>query len=625
LKNLKGLLKDATLTAGFDALLDIPGVWDGMRLTTLQNVTAIGCREVGNALTLRLLLIVAQQECLNYLGRIREVFVGLVGNNKHTLRNIDSATVKALEQRAPRASTADAQLLRNQMRGGQIFNAFSDGERDKIWDRLQMVDGIVPSLFTFFRDVQYLKLCVDCLKRLVTVQRHESVFVALQRAYTRKNQVAGQVKIQIIEGTFNHQAGTPADGSELGVRQLIAMAMRSYPSLPADPVHEDSVQKATVKADPTVLHRLANLAYDLGFDSPEIRLITQSPNSRITPFDSTPSSPLLVTSGPGVAMPHRSGVPRRKAFEEAREFLYINHLHDGQQHQGEGITSFFVRKSVYLNFFGRPNSRTGGTAYRSPTISPSRSTTNLMRESSPGESSYATRPHSEELPASAEQMEDIDDILLSYAQRDNDDLYANTVEGVSLAPDPDITLHQLEEREMQEREREERERREREGRNIKRQEQERSARAKAERKRQDEARLEQERLIKERSEQARLEEERLYEQRLEHREVVIKFIIYERGSWRDLPPIGVNPGDPTEVERIAKKYMRKDIRTFNTQLQMLAPQECFQAVVDDQTHTILLVLHDGLHFDHEMMESVSKHLRTEDQFINNSCDLRTLL
>jgi hypothetical protein len=46
LKNLKELLADKDLTAGFDALLDIPGLWGGMRFTTLQKVMAMGFKNV---------------------------------------------------------------------------------------------------------------------------------------------------------------------------------------------------------------------------------------------------------------------------------------------------------------------------------------------------------------------------------------------------------------------------------------------------------------------------------------------------------------------------------------------------------------------------------------------------
>ena len=46
LTNLKALLADQELTAGFDALLDIPGIWDGMMLTTLQKMMAMGSKDV---------------------------------------------------------------------------------------------------------------------------------------------------------------------------------------------------------------------------------------------------------------------------------------------------------------------------------------------------------------------------------------------------------------------------------------------------------------------------------------------------------------------------------------------------------------------------------------------------
>jgi hypothetical protein len=56
LKNLKELLADEELTAGFDALLDIPGVWDGMMITTLQKMMAMGSKEVSKPMPLLLVL-----------------------------------------------------------------------------------------------------------------------------------------------------------------------------------------------------------------------------------------------------------------------------------------------------------------------------------------------------------------------------------------------------------------------------------------------------------------------------------------------------------------------------------------------------------------------------------------
>jgi hypothetical protein len=45
-QNLTTLLRDDELTDAFDALLIIPGVWDGMMITTLHKMIAMKCKEV---------------------------------------------------------------------------------------------------------------------------------------------------------------------------------------------------------------------------------------------------------------------------------------------------------------------------------------------------------------------------------------------------------------------------------------------------------------------------------------------------------------------------------------------------------------------------------------------------
>ncbi len=45
-KNLKGLLLRRELTAAFDMLLDIPGLWGGMMISTLHKMMAMKCDEV---------------------------------------------------------------------------------------------------------------------------------------------------------------------------------------------------------------------------------------------------------------------------------------------------------------------------------------------------------------------------------------------------------------------------------------------------------------------------------------------------------------------------------------------------------------------------------------------------
>lgn len=47
-KNLKQLLRHNEFTAAFDALLEIPGLWVGMRISTIHKMMAMKCDEVSN-------------------------------------------------------------------------------------------------------------------------------------------------------------------------------------------------------------------------------------------------------------------------------------------------------------------------------------------------------------------------------------------------------------------------------------------------------------------------------------------------------------------------------------------------------------------------------------------------
>ena len=50
----------------------------------------------------------------------------------------------------------------------------------------------------------------------------------------------------------------------------------------------------------------------------------------------------------------RYGLSSVKKYIKDSEFLFINYLHNVNKKQGEGLTSFFVRKSIYFAFFRKP-------------------------------------------------------------------------------------------------------------------------------------------------------------------------------------------------------------------------------------------------------------------------------
>lgn len=68
--------------------------------------------------------------------------------------------------------------------------------------------------------------------------------------------------------------------------------MRDYPDIPRDPVRGlrgDAVMKSTTSADQAILRELADLAYQLWFDSPQIQTLKQYASIRSARGDHPPS------------------------------------------------------------------------------------------------------------------------------------------------------------------------------------------------------------------------------------------------------------------------------------------------------------------------------------------------
>jgi len=136
-------------------------------------------------------------------------------------------------------------------------------------------------------------------------------------------------------------------------------------------------------------------------------------------------------------------------------------------------------------------------------------------------------------------------------------------------------------------------------------EKERLERERLEGERLERERLERERLERDRLERDRLERDRLKRERLE-RDIDIDLVRWEDDTWKYLTPLAVDLENPSNIERLVNDYMTRGIRAFNTYLRMLSPEECFQVVINNRTHTILLIAEDELAINDRMHESAAK-------------------
>ncbi|OBT40265.1 hypothetical protein VE00_09861 [Pseudogymnoascus sp. WSF 3629] len=273
--------------------------------------------------------------------------------------------------------------------------------------------------------------------------------------------------------------------------------MRHFAHMPKEPVKEDRVMQPAPMADRVALRLFADLADQLGFTSPRIKHLQQYPAALA---EQTPPSehPPLVTSGSGVGIAHRCGTPRRPKFNEDRKYWFINHLHDEKHHQGKGITNFFVRKQVYLAFFGWPTWRPttqGGSHGRSPSLPPAPEFGDLPRDPSPDAQPHTVGSRLDRSPRAPEPADDDMGLFVPEAGPSH-----TQAEGMGDGGHPEQPTNRSTPAE-----------------------QERWKRKLLEHKKQREAWLERERLERERLERERLERERLERERLE-REIDINLI-----------------------------------------------------------------------------------------------------
>jgi hypothetical protein len=576
------------------------------------------------------------------------------------MQYVDEITVKALELRAPRLCTRDAGDLRAQVLGGTIFSAFSERDRVGIWARLQAVDGLIPSLYALFENVNYLKALAACMTRLVRPSLGDTVSTALFKAFSDINQRADRAVIQITESCFSSSPASSADRADLGVRQLYAYAMRHYLQMPRDLKGKELLARHTTNVDRTVLREFADLAERLGFESPEITALKEHPHARDARNPSENSKPLLVTDGAGVKKKRRCGLPSVEEYLEDSESLFINHLHDVDEEQGEGITSFFVRKSIYSAFFGKP----------SPLP---------LEGLHPRNNAVEGRQTLERQELKRQEQERQERRELERQEQERQGLERQELERQELERQ-ELERQELERRELErrEQERQELERREQERQELERREQERQEleRQKLEKQRQEgrdqeekakqqqakrtqarkehHGRLQRVKLKKihqgrsreqahereewQRPQKPNLEDERRLEdqQRMGLDELIdidqdvdlqpgediqaessgarleeassnttvrINFKIRDGGIWKPASAHIIESSDSSEIEKAAMNWIRGKWRLFNTELRMLAPQQCYDAVIADGTYTILLIRESEIAIDSELLLS----------------------
>jgi hypothetical protein len=527
---------------------------------------------------------------------------------------VDQATVKAVELMAPKSSKRDAQALHGQLLSGQIFSGFNLESREIIWGGLRTVNGLIPSLYTFFEDLKYLEACAGSMKHLIKPSPKQTMRSALNQIFFGKNQLV----IQEAHSTYSTQLVKSSKNWHLMYPQLWLYTMRDYPDLPAPREVKTKKKKKllakarTPNANEAKLSDFAVLANKLRFESNEITALKLRSSDReiardallrarnqdrydygdgdieshiekilglfatARPRNTEQSCPALVSDGPDTAGP-RCGFPDEEAHARDRRCLYISNLQSDQEEQGESITSFFVRRSVYFAFFGRlaETSTTHSNPAPPPNTGADQAPSSLFCETTAPEAGLETEQEGLGQNGVEERLDRERSELDSLEQ----ERHVSDVNGDSndeQGADDSIRVPQSDQRRNTE--------------------------------------IDIERILagglatipqdtEDPSERPAEQNPNSQQQVVvpSPSEVRIEFKILEGEVWRTDRSLLVNPFEPSEVERVAKKYMRKGIRPFDTSFKLLLPRTCFQAVTTDGTNTILLIQEDDLHVNNQLV------------------------
>ncbi|KAG9241126.1 hypothetical protein BJ878DRAFT_558879 [Calycina marina] len=568
------------LKAAFDDLLDLPGLWGDMRISTLNKLISMGCKE-----------------------GIKDVWSRIFRHKKQAMRMLDTATVKAVELTSPKHSKVDAEMLHGRLVNGQIFAAFNLQDRELIWGELSKIAGLITSFLSFFADINYL---------------HARAYERHRLASSNGASIGGD---QDEEKTPGQAAAWKVD--EVALSNFAALAIRlGFKSDQISALSQRSADREIARAALLNARKSDHYEYtDATLESNVEQIVRLFDTATSVQVEQV--CPAFVSDDPE-ASGVRCGFPDDKAHTRDAASLTIANLHIEVIEQGESITSFFVRRSVYFAFFGRPSgTRTGARSHPSPPRDPSfgEVESSPLQQSRPKHASNTSGgvhggPEHEAAGQERSALEQERSTRLEHAAQDG----------------------------------EEQERMEIEVWKPNRQEQERQALDDANNA-QDGNDSSQARAIDQRrgtfidlqnliadglastsrgpatedmdafvqdlvgtaNATTHSDRQELHQAPDEQLQVFpapstvrIEFKIDERGIWRTVRSLLVDISDPSEVERVAKKYMRKGIRPFDSSGNVLVPRTCFQAATADGSNTILLVPENSIKVKNQLVVPASK-------------------
>jgi hypothetical protein len=404
----------------------------------------------------------------------------ILAGRKELTQYVDRMTVENLQLRAPGTSDRDLSAVEKVFKAKALFPGIED-ERNRlvIWEKLKTFTYLIPSMYTLFEDIKYLKAPANALKRLFsktpdTVYQHMT-----QCLFLGRNQSDHTYLIQTSEQSFREEPGNSTDQIEFGYRQVWLYLWRHWTELVPECPRKDDSAPTPVPQKPNVSKwfELATLTAKLGFESDEINnLLSSDPDRKLaievlhkardpeyftyeeSAFQASinqvvaifnlaiPKSQddvlMILDDACEEALERRCGRTFDKAYKHSRKHLFLDALH---QYTGNrrNISCMFVRASVYFAFFGRHIEKVTATDEQgvlNTTIQLAEEATASTQQveeavSEPNTSTQQVEEANSELTTSTEQVEEANSELTTSTEQVEE---ANSERSPTLPSEPSL-------------------------------------------------------------------------------------------------------------------------------------------------------------------------------------------
>lgn len=288
---------------------------------------------------------------------------------------MDRETVEAVQFLAPTQSLTDRDHLISMVENRIILNFVTNKDvRERILNNLLETDSFVPSMQSLAQDTKFLGLHAHILTDLFG-DSQEPLRSRMTGCFKGNNQRSGYFRVQESEFSLREHQGGPDEQLNMGIVQLWLYSGRF-------------LRRMKQNKRSITWQRFAALAYQLGFESPQIQeqLSEQSkedeagamlldirppPEYKYDPdefvrfkkevaYMISQAREISASDGPveGVSNLKGGGVHRQygnafqAAMEQHRHQIFLKRLWEQSENQDHGSSVLFVVSSVYKAFLG---------------------------------------------------------------------------------------------------------------------------------------------------------------------------------------------------------------------------------------------------------------------------------